>query len=445
MQLGPSPFEWLEFDKNARCKDLNVAARLQALLSPEIKDLVVISHGWNNDLPDAEQLYATLWQNAADELIKRGRDPASFAVVGILWPAKAYDAIYDGAGELVKENQKGGTMAVVDRPERANFDVPVEHLEAMIAQVRAFADDPEFDKVADAARAAAATPEKRDESAAYEFFRAAMASLDLQPDHADPELTQDASIFRRSATISDANDLLLSFGAPLALEVSPGVGAAQGLGDVLRGTFQGARSGVVWALNKLTYYTMKKRAGTVGDSVADLIGSLQPQGDVRLHFVGHSFGARLVTAAGTRLVPPSHMTFRSVTLLQGAYSHNGLTAGKGPFSALVGKPSGPISFSHTHNDQATTIAYPLASRLSGDATKSLGDANDIFGAMGANGPQMTGDMMAPDCDTTDFHPVPGKINRFLADTYVVKTEHVDAHNNVTNVDCGRLVAATMTV
>jgi hypothetical protein len=444
MQLGASPFEWLEYDKDAQLKDSSAAVRLQALLGPAITDLVVMSHGWNNDLPDAERMYSILWQNAADELTKRGRDPASFVVVGILWPAKAWDAIYDGAEELVTENQAGGTMAVADGFERTDLDVPPERLEAMISQVRAFADDPKFDAVADAARAAAVNDGSRDEDAAYEFFKAALASLGVQRDLSDPELTQDANIFRLSATISDANDLLAGFSSPPAFEVSPGAGAALGLGDVVRGAFRGARSGVVWALNKLTYYTMKKRAGAIGESVADLLGGLQLGSDIRLHFVGHSFGARLVTAAGTRLVPPPHVAFRSVTLLQGAYSHNGMTAGKGPFYALVGKPSGPISFSHTHNDQATTIAYPLASRLSGDATKSLGDANDVYGAMGANGPQMTGEMMAPDCDTTDFHPVPGKINRFLADAYVVKTDHIDAHNNVTNVDCGRLVAATIT-
>lgn len=60
----------------------------------------------------------------------------------------------------------------------------------------------------------------------------------------------------------------------------------------------------------------------------------------------------------------------------------------GAFSHVVGKVSGPVVVTHAHNDSACTVAYPLASRLARDIASSLGGADDKFGAMAANGPQL---------------------------------------------------------
>jgi hypothetical protein len=40
-------------------------------------------------------------------------------------------------------------------------------------------------------------------------------------------------------------------------------------------------------------------------------------------------------------------------------------------------------------------------------------------------------------------PKRGKVNTFLADAFIVKTDQTDAHNNIANVQCGRLLAATL--
>ena len=412
-------FVWLHFDRHGALVDAAAATRLQAALArPSVTDLLVVSHGWNNDKPDAEKLYGTLLQHVAAALKQKGRDPAAVVVAAVLWPAKAYDSTYDGAEDFLSAAGTNGAQGLDDTGSPAGADAPQEHLDRALAQLREFLAIEDFAKIESAARKAAA----REDDAAFELFRQTRQALGYDANETDPELQEDMGLFTRAdQSISDAQDLLLAFGAPRTMELAAGVGGAQGLGDAVKSMFHGARSGVVWALNKLTYYTMKKRAGVVGSSLATVLGTLQVDHDVRLHLVGHSFGGRLVTAAANALPHIDHIPFRSLTLLQAAYSHNGLTAGKGPYSGVIGKPSGPISFTHTHNDKACTIAYPIASRLNGDTTKALGDRNDKFGAMGANGPQLAGPFMAPDCTTTDFKPVPGKINRFLADAYVVKT------------------------
>ena len=247
-----------------------------------------------------------------------------------------------------------------------------------------------------------------------------------------------------------ARDLLDSLTlAPTMMNIG-GNSVTLGLGSILKGAVTGARAAVARLLNQLTYWEMKKRAGIVGESLSTAILSrLTPRNPIRLHLVGHSFGARLVTAAADRLMPPTNVEFRSLTLLQGEFSHNSLAQNispgvSGAFPNVVGKPKGVISITHTHNDRACTIAYPLASRLSLDNRLALGDASDPFGAMGANGPQMLPSSAIERHTTSQtFAPKMGLVNTFLADDFIIKTTDTDAHNNVTNPVVGRLLAATL--
>jgi pimeloyl-ACP methyl ester carboxylesterase len=115
---------------------------------------------------------------------------------------------------------------------------------------------------------------------------------------------------------------------------------------------------------------------------------------VRIHLIGHSFGGRVVTAAAHAL--DDNTAVQTMTLLQAAYSHNGLARKfdgehDGVFRSLVTRHrvAGPICITYTHNDKAVGIAYPLASRISNDQAAALGDANDPYGGMGRNGAQRT--------------------------------------------------------
>ena len=143
---------------------------------------------------------------------------------------------------------------------------------------------------------------------------------------------------------------------------------------------------------------MKSRAGTVGSKgVADMLRQVRgAKPAIRIHLVGHSFGGRLVTAAAHAL--PDNTDLVTMSLLQAAFSHNGLSGGfgesskeQGFFRAIVDKKriSGPIIITHTKNDKAVGIAYPLASRIAGQNAAALGDQNDPYGGMGRNGAQST--------------------------------------------------------
>jgi hypothetical protein len=74
-----------------------------------------------------------------------------------------------------------------------------------------------------------------------------------------------------------------------------GEGGAAGLGDAFGRLWKGAKE----ALRQLTYFEMKKRAGVVGrHGLGPLLGRVaQADPEVRIHLIGHSFGARLVSFA----------------------------------------------------------------------------------------------------------------------------------------------------
>ncbi len=171
---------------------------------------------------------------------------------------------------------------------------------------------------------------------------------------------------------------LLGGGAP---DAPPGGIAGGGSGSL-----GGARR----LLNLTTYYQMKARAGVVGAGLNFVLAQIRQKiPGVRIHLVGHSFGARAVTAAVDGATP---FAPASLTLLQGAFSHNALTSRfdgnrNGAFHRVVddGKVAGPIAITHTANDQAVGLAYALASRIAGVDMSAFGDENDRFGGIGRNG------------------------------------------------------------
>jgi predicted alpha/beta hydrolase family esterase len=140
-------------------------------------------------------------------------------------------------------------------------------------------------------------------------------------------------------------------------------------------------------LNYTTYYEMKERAGAVGkNGLAPLLDSFSAQVQ-RIHLIGHSFGARVVTAAAA---DSSTEIIRSMTLLQAAFSHNGFSESmNGLFRSVLDRNriKGPIVVTYTKNDEAVGVAYAIASRLAGQVAAALGDENDKFGGLGRNGAQ----------------------------------------------------------
>lgn len=385
------PYFELQFNKDGSPAGGNdvpgmIAALKQGMAQHAATDLFVISHGWNNNMDEARSLYRDLFARVAAVIptTKFGRDGRKPAVVGILWPSKRFDddALIPG---------DGGALALgAAHPDLAR---KIDGLKGTFSAHDA-------DEKLEQAKALLPTLEKnpvhrmRFGQLMQDIIRGAAAE--------QPNVVQNEDNVR-SALALHGDELLAAVSSPPP-RTGPGVGsslpgvASAGQAAGLGGIFSGIVDGVRNLLNFTTYYEMKNRAGIVGRGGVhqSLTAVRQALANLPVHFAGHSFGGRVVTAAtdgpagGTPLMP------RSLTLLQAAYSHYGMASHwdgvhDGLFRAVIAGPrvDGPIVITCTVNDKAVGIAYAIASRLANQVAAAIGGPDDKYGGLGRNGAQKT--------------------------------------------------------
>ena len=381
----------------------------------KVTDFFVISHGWNNDMAEARSLYAGLFKNVV-ALIPKHASLANrkFAIVGVFWPSKKFaddELIPAGGAASIGGGADLSSSALKQKLEglKGTFDVPDA---AKLDRAKALVDGIED------------SPAKQKEF--VDIIRSLVPNTSSDP-------TDDAS---DRFLGRPASGMLTALSAPPVMAPPPaGGGGALGLDDEAGAAtsfgdfFSGVKAAASRLLNFATYYQMKERAGLVGTALNEMLAAIRKlRPDVRIHLIGHSFGARVVTAAvdGPVSVRPA-----SLALLQGAFSHNGFAENfdgeaDGFFRKVVSqsKVDGPIFATHTANDKAVGIAYAVASRLSGDNANSvaLGDENDPFGGIGRNGAVklkpgefVKGTLLA---ETAAYQFTAKKIHNLRADNFV---------------------------
>ncbi len=375
----------LEFDKGGKLFAPAQLGDLTACLQTNAAtDVVLFAHGWNNDMADARKLYTGLFTELGaftGATQPAGLSTRKFVGAAVLWPSKKFtdDDLIPGGAASVSSGEKALIKA---RLKDMAKDSPRLGKSVAVSAVKA-------KKIAKA-EALLKTIEN-DPKAQEEFVRVIRSLLSDKAAHAD-DGTKD--LFKVSA-----RKLLDNLKRPVVIAAKPGAGGAAGFTTPAGVGAGGAAdlgdsilSGIRRLMNMTTYYQMKERAGTVGvNGVAPVIAKLrQKLPALRIHLAGHSFGGRVMTAAADAAGGSNKID--SLTLLQAAYSHNGLAAkfdGKsdGFFRKVVTgkKVRGPIVITCTKNDRAVGIAYPLASRLGGQQAAALGDENDPYGGIGRNG------------------------------------------------------------
>lgn len=149
-------------------------------------------------------------------------------------------------------------------------------------------------------------------------------------------------------------------------------------------------AGIVKAgIEATSYYVMKERAAEVGaGGVAPLIRTIrQVSPGTGVHLAGHSFGARLATAAAMASGRGEGRPWiESMLLLQGAFSQFAFSP-QGFYRPVVAERMvrGPIVVTHSVHDKAVGLAYPVASLLKKQNASGIGGPNDPYGGLGANG------------------------------------------------------------
>jgi hypothetical protein len=173
-----------------------------------------------------------------------------------------------------------------------------------------------------------------------------------------------------------------------------------------------------------------------------------------VHLVGHSFGARLVSFA-LRGLPEGVRTVKSVTLLQGAFSHYAFAA-RLPHDARAGgvlqgqqnRVDGPLVCCHSRHDAALGTMYPLASRMAGDSRSvtelGLGRALGAkWGAMGHDGVQaVPGTRAYTLAEALEAElPASGCVNVDAAAVVRRGGPPAGAHSDILHAELARLVLA----
>lgn len=332
-----------------------------------VTDVFFFSHGWKGDVPAAIDQYDR-WIGA---FLARSGDRARMEAkvpqfrplfVGLHWPSLPFGDEGFAAGSF------SAAAGAVD-------GLPVDPLARWLAIL---GDTPAIrgplERIVQAARQNAAADEMPAEVAAA--YRELDAALGLG-----------------SGGLGAAPDAdRAAFDPVAAFEALQGDGASFGGGWL---------GGLLSPLRQLSFWTMKKRARTIGEGAMHaFLGRLlsaTAARKARVHLMGHSFGCVVVSSmlGGPLAESPLNRPVASVTLVQGAlslwsYARAIPFGGGGPgyFHRVLldGKVAGPLVTTRSRHDTAVGQLYPLASKIHGSASFAPG-AFPEYGAVGAFGLQ----------------------------------------------------------
>jgi hypothetical protein len=398
------PFWDLVFDAEGDTDGASADALIAEVKTRSVTDLYVFSHGWNNERRTARRLYEAFFGLLAAQLAATAAGPAVTAgLAGVFWPAKRWsdEPIPDftpgagapGAGAAGAPSGAGsagvasGGAAAATLREREPVGAPVSQLDDQtLADL--LATFPASKAVIE--RMAALLDGPATEEAQTEFFAHLQdfAAIEGLPED-DGETAEDTEP-GVPRMLSDQPRAVFDRYAD-ALRLPPSAGGEAGIGDFARRVWSGAKE----ALRQATYWEMKSRAGVVGrKGLGPLLGRLATEApQVRVHLIGHSFGARLVSYALAGL-PAGRTPVKSVTLLQGAFSHFAFTrplpfdAGRsGALAGMQTRIDGPLTVCFSRHDGAVGTFYPLASMAARDDSAGAEERFYRWGGMGADGAQ----------------------------------------------------------
>jgi hypothetical protein len=320
-----------------------------------ITDLFVLSHGWNDGVDSARDLYQAMFGLLAAQL---GAHLPTSAAVGVIWPSLLFPD--DDPATAAPVPSTGAQLAAALAPAFPNQQQQLATIGQLLDQ------------------------QPQDPNALIQFHDLAKGLVTTPPQGVED--TGEAALMTADAATA--------FGHAAAMAPSS-AGNAEGIGNPFAGLWNGARE----VLRTMSYYEMKNRAGVVGQQgLGPLLAKLSgPRGAPRIHLMGHSFGARLVAYSLAGLRPDqtgAASPVKSLTLIQGAFSHftfgaplmvdptrSGALAGDGD------RVNGPLLATFSSADRAVGWWYPAASTVAKQNSESATDLVYRWGAMGHDGYQ----------------------------------------------------------
>ena len=383
---GPAPWYIIPFDKHGTCtgpltrKDL-----LGDVSGKKFSDVFIFSHGWNNDWEAASNRYESFIAGFIKLRTQFGLEPPPDyrpLLVGIVWPSTALVMPWEQGPKFAgsDDSSKDAESASWQRElETIGADVESDTREEFyaLAQTPSLSD-------AQAARLAEILSHLVE---GYTQADAEIANAETRPP-SGPQLLERAKQLGKKGSRSRVP------GKIRAIDDSGGMPqAAFGLSDLdPRGLVRTA-----------TVLQMKDRAGIVGkNGVAPLLrDTLKADSSLKVHLIGHSYGAIVVLSALCN-IPSADFTTQvsSVLLLQPAVSQWCFAADvdgegfAGGYRPALERVSTPILTSFSKHDTPLTKMFHLAVRRDRDkgqprmaaAGAELPHSPSPYAALGGFGP-----------------------------------------------------------
>lgn len=380
--------------------DLFTTRLLDAAVAP-VTDIFFFSHGWMGDVPAAMNQYDR-WIRAVAESSSAipGCRPL---FIGLHWPSRAWGEEEIADGSFAVEDQPGPDDLLAAYSERLGGTPEVSEALRVI-----------FDE----------------------------ACRDVAPDQLSPRARQAFLDLNRALDL-ESNGVA---GGPDSDREPFDPDAALGAGDDVAFGGVDVFGGILGLVRLCSYWTMKKRARTVGEGgMHAFVRALQRTTRARIHLMGHSFGCVVVSSilGGPGGSGAFDRPIDSVYLVQGALSLWSYAAaipfppaGSGYFHRVIreGRIRGPLVTTQSSFDTAVGVQYPRASCISGEPDFDVAEypkygAIGTFGLQGLPAELKVDGPMLPVGEAYDFRP--GRIYNLEASQFIAKgSGSAGAHNDI---------------
>jgi hypothetical protein len=390
-QLSTGEPVWdLQFDEKGNLTSPAQSDFFAQAAGQGVQDLFMFSHGWGTSAADAQTLYATMFpliQTAARGVPGLGR----LGFAGIYWPSLWFPPT------PATPPAQGGSTQASDGPSAplSAGTAAVTGAEIAVSLAPGFADAAQQQALTQIgqliddgqAMAAAGQTDEAKQAQLAQISQLIKSLAPAAPPDGQYEDCGETALLMTEDPAGDYQKAATVFGSV------PAGDSTEGIGDWFTTAINGAKD----TLRVLSYWTMKARAGTIGQTgLGPLLSGLHAQSPgIRVHLIGHSFGARLVSFALAGIDTPAASPLASLTLVQGAFSHWSFAgAADNPFgapgtlNALSDRVHGPLVATCTIYDWAVGVWYPKASFLAGQNLAA--EAADPWGGMGADAFQPAG-------------------------------------------------------
>jgi len=375
----------LKFDEKAGMDARDRQTFLDEIDAEDLANLFVFSHGWGTSEQGARSLYDMMFpliRDAASGAPDLGR--VGFA--GIYWPSLWFPDTPAMPPRLADSTQ-AGTSAV--RDDNAGT-AALSGSEIATSLRPGFVDPKQQDTVTqigqliDEGEAAAGSGESdlAKEQRLQELNQLLKSLVPPAPDHGEFEDSGETALLLTDDPKAAYQAAAEAFGS------APAGSSTQGIGDWFTNAINGAKE----AVRVLSYNVMKARAGEIGRSgLGPLLADLHLRSTgLRVHLIGHSFGARLVSFALSGVGEPADSPIASLLLLQGAFSHWSFAHAQdnpfgkpGALNAWADRVHGPLVATFSVSDWAVCRWYPKASFLAQDDVQDA--VASRWGGMGSDG------------------------------------------------------------